>query len=145
MSAIGGIINFSGAPVDPELLAQLGDNLQSYGPDGAFEERRNSIGIIYRPFHTNVESRLERQPLVDQDGCILAWEGRLDNREELIALLRDELRTDYSDSSIVLQAYHKWGIAFPQRIIGDFAFSLWDPKSRTLLLARDPVGARLLF
>src|SRR6185369_6416038 len=47
--------------------------------------------------------------------------------------------------AIVMAAYEKWGTAFPQRIIGDFAFSLWDPASRTLLLARDPVGARLLF
>lgn len=145
MSAISGIINFNEAPVDTELLAQLGDKLQSYGPDGGFDVRRNSTGIVYRAFHTNLESRQERQPLVNDVGCILAWDGRLDNREELIALLRDELRTDYSDSSIVMAAYQKLGLAFPQRIIGDFAFSLWDPRSRTLFLARDPVGARLLF
>jgi asparagine synthase (glutamine-hydrolysing) len=145
MSAIGGIINFDGAPVDAELLAQLGDSLQSYGPDGGFEVRKDSVGIVYRAFHTNLESRQERQPSVHHDGCILAWDGRLDNREELITLLHDELRVDCSDSSIVLAAYHKWGLTFPQRIIGDFAFSLWDPKSKTLLLARDPVGARLLF
>ncbi|HET9714416.1 MAG TPA: asparagine synthase-related protein, partial [Pyrinomonadaceae bacterium] len=73
------------------------------------------------------------------------WDGRLDNREELIMLLREQLRDDQSDSSIVMQAYNKWGIAFLPRIIGDFALSLWDPNSRTLFLARDPVGARLLF
>jgi asparagine synthase (glutamine-hydrolysing) len=145
MSAVGGIINFSGAPVDAELLAQLADNLRAYGPDGGSELLHDSVGIVYRAFHTNLESRLERQPVVDQSGCILAWDGRLDNREELISLLHDELGVDCSDSSIVMAAYHRWGLAFPQRIIGDFAFSLWDPKSRTLLLARDPVGARLLF
>jgi asparagine synthase (glutamine-hydrolysing) len=145
MSAIGGIINFNGAPVDAELLIQLGDNLRSYGPDGGFEVRQSSVGMVYRPFHTNVESRRERQPLIGHDGCILAWDGRLDNREEVLVLVSDELRTDRSDSSIVMAAYRKFGLAFPQRIIGDFAFSLWDPKSRTLLLARDPVGARLLF
>src|SRR5689334_7069514 len=145
MSAIGGVINFDGAPVGPDLQTQLSANLQSYGPDAGSEVCQNSVGVVYRAFHTNVESRRERQPLVDRHGCILAWDGRLDNREELITLLRDELRVDCSDSSIVVAAYHKWGVAFPQRIIGDFAFSLWDPISRTLLLARDPVGARLLF
>ena len=145
MSAIGGFINFNGTPVDAQLLSQLGDNLQSYGPDGGFEVLQDSVGMVHRAFHTNLESRLERQPLVNEDGCILAWDGRLDNREELITLLQDELRADCSDSAIIMAAYHKWGLAFPQRIIGDFAFSLWDPKSRTLLLARDPVGARLLF
>jgi len=142
MSAIGGIINFNGASIDAEMLMQLGNTLQAYGPDGGFEVNQNSIGVVYRAFHTNVESRLERQPLVNQDGCVLAWDGRLDNREELISLLQKELRTD---SSIVMEAYHKWGVSFPQRIIGDFAFSLWDPNSKTLFLARDPIGARLLF
>lgn len=145
MSAIGGIINFNGAPVDAERLMQVGNTLQAYGPDGGFEVHQDSIGVVYRAFHTNHESRLERQPLVSPDGCILAWDGRLDNREELITLLHDDLQTPHSDSFIVMEAYRKWGVSFPQRIIGDFAFSLWDSKSKTLILTRDPVGARLLF
>jgi asparagine synthase (glutamine-hydrolysing) len=145
MSAIGGIINFNGAPVDEELLTRLGQSLESYGPDGGLDVLRNSVGMVYRAFHTNLESRSEKQPLLNHDGCLLAWDGRLDNREELLTLLRDELRDDRSDSGIVMAAYSKWGAAFAQRIIGDFAFSLWDPRSRTLFLARDPVGARLLF
>ncbi len=138
-------MNFDGAPVDADLLARLSANLQAYGPDGGDDVRQTSIGIVYRAFHTNIESRRERQPLISRAACILAWDGRLDNREELTAMLRDELDLDQSDSAIVLAAYHKWGAAFPQRIVGDFAFSLWDPTSRTLLLARDPVGTRLLF
>ena len=145
MSAIGGIINFDGAPVDVDLLTRLSTNLQSYGPDGGGAVSQNSVGVVYRAFHTNVESRTERQPLMSHSGCILAWDGRLDNREELIALLRDELGPDRTDSAIVMAAYDRWNTAFPQRLIGDFAFSLWDPTSRTLFLARDLVGARLLF
>ena len=145
MSAIGGMINFNGAPVDDQVITRLGNGLDSYGPDGGSNLRQDSVGMVYRAFHTNVESRNEQQPLVSSNGCILAWDGRLDNREELIPLLRGELRNDQSDSAIVLQAYGKWGSGFAQRLIGDFALSLWDPNSRTLLLARDPVGARLLF
>jgi asparagine synthase (glutamine-hydrolysing) len=145
MSAIGGIINFDGAPVGADLLTRLSANLRCYGPDGRGEVCRHSVGVVYRAFHTNIESRTERQPVVSRDGCVLAWDGRLDNREELIALLHDELGADHSDSAIVMAAYNKWNEAFPQRIIGDFAFSLWDPTARTLLLARDPVGTRLLF
>ena len=145
MSAIGGIINFNGAPVEDELLAHIGKGLDTYGPDRGSDVRQDAVGMVHKSFHTNLESRTERQPLVNSNGCILAWDGRLDNREELIALLRDELRIDQSDSSIVLQAYDKWGRSFLEHIIGDFALSLWDPRSRTLLLARDPIGARLLF
>src|ERR1041385_4285797 len=130
MSAIGGIINFDGAPVDADLLMQLSANLEAYGPDGGGEIRQNSVGVIHRALYTSVESRAERQPLVSNTGCILAWDGRLDNREELIGLLGPELGTDRSDNAIVIAAYEKWTTAFPQRLIGDFAFSLWDPKSR---------------
>lgn len=145
MSAIGGIINLNGAPVDAELLSLLSNNLQAYGPDRGLEVEQNSIGVVYRAFDTSLESRSERQPLVTPDRCILAWDGRLDNREELLSLLDCELKAGVTDSAIVMAAYSKWTLSFPRRITGDFAFSLWDPKSRTLLLARDHVGTRLLF
>src|ERR1051325_8460844 len=101
MSAIGGIINFGGGPIDEETLMRGAQGLEAYGPDGGAEIRLDSAGIIYRAFHTNLESRSERQPLV-QNGCVLAWDGRLDNREDLISLLRDELREDHSDGAIVI-------------------------------------------
>src|SRR6185295_5662049 len=144
MSAIGGIINFDGVPVDADLLTQLSTNLEAHGPDGGGEICQNSVGVVCRSFHTNVESRGERQPLVSNSGCILAWDGRLDNREELMAPLQDQVASNSSDNAIVSAAYEK-STSFPERLIGDFAFSLWDPGSRTLLLARDHVGTRPLF
>ena len=144
MSAIGGIINFGGGPIDDEVLTQLAQGLEPYGPDGGSNVRFASAGMVYRAFHTTLESRFERRPVV-QHGCALAWDGRLDNREELICLLRAELKSDRSDSALVMAAYEKWGTGFLERIIGDFALSLWDSSLHTLFLARDPVGARLLF
>ena len=144
MSAIGGIINFGGGPIDDEILIRLAHGLESHGPDGGAEVCLDPVGMVYRAFHTNSESRFEQQPLV-KNGCVLAWDGRVDNREELISLLRHELREDRTDSAIVMAAYNKWGLDSFSRLIGDFALSLWDSRSRTLLLARDPVGARLLF
>lgn len=145
MSAIGGIVSFRGGSVNGEVLTMLGQALEEYGPDGGSNVLRSSVGMVHRAFHTTLESRSERQPLAQPNGHLLAWDGRLDNREELIELLRDDLRGDHTDSSIVLGAYKRWGKDFLARIIGDFALSLWDPTSRTLFLARDPVGARLLF
>src|SRR5690348_17156682 len=128
MSAIGGLINFNEGPIDDEVLVRLGQELEPYGPDGGADVRVGSAAMIYRAFHTNLESRSERRPIV-QHGCALSWDGRLDNREELIALLRDELTGNRSDSAIVMTAYEKWGSDFLGRIIGDFALSLWDSTS----------------
>ena len=90
MSAIGGIINFDGGPIDDEVLTRLAQGLEPFGPDGGSIVRLDSAAMVYRAFHTNLESRSERQPLV-QNGCVLVCDGRLDNREELIRLLREEL------------------------------------------------------
>jgi asparagine synthase (glutamine-hydrolysing) len=145
MSAIGGIVDVNGASVDLRHLELLGNALAKHGPDGGNDVRHHSVGMIYRAFHTSRESRKEKQPLVDAAGRILAWDGRLDNRKELLDALSTELYDDNTDVAIVLAAFKKWGVDFVQRVIGDFALSLWDPRLHTLFLARDPVGARLLF
>lgn len=145
MSALGGIYNFDGAPVDDELLMRLGDALSARGPDGGSEFKFGPIGMVYRAFHTNKESRMELQPLVSSRGHVLCWDGRLDNREELIDILREELQGDHTDVAIVMAAYLTWERDFLPRIIGDYALSLWDPAPRTLLLSRDPIGTRTLY
>jgi asparagine synthase (glutamine-hydrolysing) len=145
MSALGGIYYFNNRSVDRHPLISLGKKLSSHGPDGGSEVVSDSIGMVYRAFHTNRESRLEKQPLVSREGHILAWDGRLDNREEMISLLRQELDGDRTDVAIAMAAYLKFGSDFLPRLIGDFALSLWEPRTRTLLLARDAVGPRPLY
>ena len=145
MSALGGIYNFNDKPVDERVLIALGTELESHGPDGGDAVTSGSIGLVYRAFHTNRESRLERQPLISTGRHILCWDGRLDNRSELISLLAAELNHDRTDAAIVMAAYLKWGASCLVRFIGDFALALWDPESRTLLLARDAVGPRPLY
>src|SRR5258705_2958012 len=128
MSALGGIYYFDNRPVDRDFLVSLGNKLSSHGPDGGSEVVSGSIGMVYRAFHTNRESRLEKQPLVSREGHILAWDGRLDNREEMISLLRYGLDGDQTDAAIAIALYLKLGIDFLPRLIGDFALSLWDPR-----------------
>jgi len=90
MSALAGILNFgsNAAAVDEYDLAKLGSALDSRGPDGGFDVASGSVGMSYRAFHTNRESRLEAQPLVSREGHMLTWNGRLDNRDDLIRQLR---------------------------------------------------------
>ena len=145
MSALGGIYNFEGAPIDERVLAALGKGLAYRCPDGGLEYRIGSVGMAYRAFHTTEESHLEIQPSVSSRGDILCWDGRLDNREELIPRLVENLHGERSDLAIVMAAYLKWGAGMLRRIIGDFALSLWDPVEQTLLLARDAFGARALY
>lgn len=67
-------------------------------------------------------------------------DGRIDNRQDLRAILPDrELhRADCSDAAVVLAAYRKWGTDCPRHLIGDYSFILWDAPARHLFAARDP-------
>src|SRR5215510_5264462 len=127
MSGIGGIFKPTASPIGRQVLANLSNALISRGPDGGSEVHRGSIGMVHRAFHINENSQRESQPLVSPAGHILAWDGRLDNRDDLVACLSESVNKSATDASIVLTAYLKWGNSFLNRIIGDFVLSLWDP------------------
>lgn len=148
MSALGGLYCYNDKQLDRRVLVSLGVSLTRLGPDGGREVYAETVGFTFRAFHTNRESRLEDQPYVTHDGLIVAWDGRLDNREDLFAILRNDLRSNYSvttDVQIIAEAYRRWGNDFSSKLVGDFAFALWDPASCLLLLARDPVGVKPLY
>lgn len=98
-----------------------------------------------RVFPTTPEALAENQPLVDgESGRVLVWDGRLDNRDELLdSLARSGEKP--SDAELVLRAFNRWGEDCPTRLVGDFAFAVWDGRSRTLYAARDPLGLRPFF
>ena len=85
------------------------------------------------------------QPLTDPSANLcLVFDGRVDNREELKAAIEDKslvLRSD-TDAELVLRAYEVWGEGCAAKILGDFAFAIWDSARRQLFCARDIMGAK---
>ncbi len=135
MSVQAGIWNFDGRPVDRKLLENLSGSLRQQGPDGESRYVDGSVALLYRPFHTTAESRREKQPYVSRGGFVLTWDGRLDNREVLIADLRSDLDASPTDLAIVTAAFDRWDTDCFRRIVGDWAVSIWKPEQRELLLA----------
>ncbi|MFZ5439661.1 MAG: asparagine synthase (glutamine-hydrolyzing) [Myxococcota bacterium] len=87
------------------------------------------------------------QPMTaDERGLSVVFNGEIFNHVELREQLsaRWHFRTR-SDTEVILAAWDAWGAAAVQRFIGQFAFALWDARSRQLWLARDRVGIRPLF
>jgi asparagine synthase (glutamine-hydrolysing) len=76
---------------------------------------------------------------------VITWDGRLDNRADLISELRDSLTIDSTDISIVAAAYEKWDADCFAKLIGDWALSIWNPRNRSLILIKDPIGKRHLY
>src|ERR1044072_9568561 len=105
MSAIGVIYSFEGDLVGETVLSELDHGVASLGPDDGAHLRSGPVGMVYRALHTTKESRREIQPLRSTAGHILCWDGRLDNREEMASILRDDLQEDLTDARIVMDAY----------------------------------------
>jgi asparagine synthase (glutamine-hydrolysing) len=145
MSAQFGRWNLDGKPVDCRYLEQVGGALEPYGPDGAHSYSDKYVSILYHAFHTTRESHREVQPHICSSGAIITWDGRLDNRADLISDLRYALPVDSTDVAIVSKAFEKWGTNCFGKLIGDWAISIWDPGARFLLLANDPIGVRHLY
>ncbi len=145
MSVQAGILNFDGRPVDRAFLGKLSAAIEQYGPDGGDTHIEGPLGMVYRAFHTTLESRLERQPHRSAQGIAITWDGRLDNRDELISQVWDKLTDERTDVAIVMAAYEKWGTDCFSKLIGDWALSIWTSHDRELLLARDYVGVRHLY
>jgi asparagine synthase (glutamine-hydrolysing) len=114
---------------------------------GLHEERFDSYASVAfgrRLFRILPEDIHDRQPLQSRDGRLtLVADIRLDNRNELIAALeqRDDARCD---ADILLACLERWDEGALDRLVGDFAFALWDVRSQKLTLARDFLGQRPL-
>ncbi|MGA7794089.1 MAG: asparagine synthase-related protein [Candidatus Acidiferrales bacterium] len=145
MSVQAGVWNFDGRPVDRELIQEFSASLRQQGPDDESCYRDGPIGFIYRAFHTTSESRLEKQPHISRRGFILTWDGRLDNREDLLAEVSGDLDRSATDVSIVASAFDRWKTDSFRRIVGDWALTIWRPEEKELIFASDFMGVRHIF
>jgi len=145
MSVQFGRWNFDGEPPDREYLEKAGRLLAPYGPDAGSSYCDGGVAIVYRAFHTTKESRAEAQPHLSRNGSVLTWDGRLDNRAELILQLDHTLAKNCPDVLIAALAFERWGPNSFAKLIGDWALSAWQPSERSLILAKDSIGTRHLF
>ena len=76
---------------------------------------------------------------------VLHWDGRLDNRDDLLLRLRDSLRSDTSNEAIARAAYERWGTPGLVHLIGDWSMVIHDRANRLTVLASDFAGVRPLY
>ena len=142
MSAIGGTWNLDGAPLDVGFMDAMMTDVSHRGPDGRGTWSNGSVALSHCLLATTPEATKERQPLT-MGSNVIAFDGRLDNRKELIDQLQP-VNKDCGDSELALRAYERWGEQMPAHLIGDFAFALWDEAKDQWLCARDHTGIKIL-
>ncbi len=87
-----------------------------------------------------------RQPMSNHDGSIrIVFNGEIYNYLELKAELGDYDYRSRTDTEVILAAYERWGAACLDRLIGMFAFLIWDSREQRLFAARDRFGVKPLY
>ena len=141
MGGVACCFHRSGAPALEEDLAHVAAALAWRGADGAGTRLEGPVALASWHFWTTPEEVGEIGPRVgEQAGVSLAFDGRLDNRDELCRAL--DAPADLSDAELALRAWLAWGEACLRRLLGPFALIVAAPRERVVWLARDPIGNR---
>jgi asparagine synthase (glutamine-hydrolysing) len=144
VSGIYGLVRYDGAPVTPETLAPIAAAMSFWGPDGHGQWCGGGVGLGHLMLQVTPESLLERLPASIRVAphLVITADARIDNRDEIFDALGVPApgRARTPDSSLILLAYERWGAGCVKRLLGDFAFAIWDARERKLFCARDPFG-----
>jgi asparagine synthase (glutamine-hydrolysing) len=148
MCGIIGTFSLNGFEAEPVDAVRAGmARMALRGPDGE--------GLFVGPGVTLGHRRLAvidieggKQPFHDAGtGATLVFNGEIYNYREL----REELRqagcafTTASDTEVLLRACLQWGPDCLDRLSGIYAFAVYEPSRKRLLLARDRLGVKPLF
>jgi asparagine synthase (glutamine-hydrolysing) len=144
MSGICGLFNLDAAPAVEVDLQSMTAMLERRGPGGTGHWHEGPVGLGHTLLATTPESLFEHQPFRHSaTGCVITADVRLDNRAELLAALNLSSRAAATgDAELILLAYLEWSDRCLDRLLGDFAFAIWDPRHKKLLCARDHFGMR---
>ncbi len=146
MCGIVGIVDSRRNVTQPELKLMT-DAIQHRGPDdeGQYINGEATVGLGHRRLSFLDLSEHGRQPLSNEDGSVwITFNGEiynyLDLKRELVAL--GHQFSSNTDSEVLVHAYEQWGYDMLLRLVGMWAFAIWDEKTKTLFASRDRFGIK---
>ena len=148
MSGIAAVWRLDGAPLHQATLDRMIERLAPRVADAVGTWLDGPVGLGHRMLHATPESLQQKVPQAGDTGeVVVTADVRLDNRAELMSTLGLAHRAadGVSDGELVLRAWERWGEECPARLLGDFAFALWDARRHVLFCARDPAGVKPLY
>jgi asparagine synthase (glutamine-hydrolysing) len=93
-------------------------------------------------------SNAGHQPMHSRDGrWTIVFNGEIYNYIEIRESLKKNGHIFYSDSDteVLLNAWSEWGVEILQKLIGMYAFAIFDNQKKTLTCIRDPFGIKPLY
>jgi asparagine synthase (glutamine-hydrolysing) len=148
---IVGVFGRHGAEIDPARVVAMRDSMTHRGPDDEglwTRDGRANVVLGHRRLAIVDLSPAGRAPMTNEDGSVVVtFNGEIYNH----ATLRRDLETrghrfrSRCDTEVLVHLYEEHGEAMVDRLIGMFAFAIWDEAHERLLLARDRLGIKPLY
>ncbi|MBU1420030.1 MAG: asparagine synthase (glutamine-hydrolyzing) [Proteobacteria bacterium] len=147
MGGIAGFVHFDKKPADHILLERMSSAISHRGPDGISYHISSHVGLCQLTSHITPESAQERFLLPgSSQKHLIVFHGRIDNRQDLYHYTGQRRPLEeIPDSQLVLAAYGKSGTRCVEKLLGDFAFTIWDEEEQTLFCGRDQMGVKPFF
>ncbi len=147
MCGIAGFFNPSGISPYGNVLTAMAQALAHRGPDHQGLYQDQCCALASRRLSV-IDLAGGNQPVIHEpSGAVMVFNGEIYNYR----LLRAELASlghafhTHSDSEVLLAAYLQWGEECLRRLVGMFAFAVWEPRRKNLFMARDRLGKKPLF
>lgn len=148
MCGIAGIFNLHEDRETPEsTIARMLSAIRHRGPDefGMYRDSRVALGHDRLSI---IDLSGGQQPMCNEDSTVwITFNGEIFNFIELRAdlIARGHRFRTSSDTEVIIHLYEDHGPGCLDYLNGQFAFAIWDKKTRELFLARDRMGIRPLF
>jgi asparagine synthase (glutamine-hydrolysing) len=154
MCGIAGFLDLERRSGSQELEAlgrAMAATLSHRGPDahGVWADAEAGVTLGHTRLSIVDLSPAGAQPMVSSCGaCVITYNGEIYNAGDLRPELEARGRrfTGHSDTEVLVEAIAEWGLRpAVERLIGMFAFAVWDRRTRTLSLVRDRLGIKPVY
>lgn len=143
MCGINGLVGF---PNQKNFISCMNEALKHRGPDAQGEWSDNHVSLGHCRLSIIDLSAAANQPFV-KDNLVIVYNGEIYNFPELRNdLLKKgiKFRTS-SDTEVLLEMFRVYRENSFDKLIGMFAFCVYDVKTKELFLARDYFGTKPLY
>ena len=150
MCRIAGLVDFTkglNSKQLEELTLSMRDSMSHGGPDdaGIYVDEGKGVALGHRRLSILDLSPLGHQPMITEGAeIVITYNGEIYNFQEI---KQDLINQGYkfrsnADTEVIIKAYQEWGENTFHKLLGMFAFCLYDKNRKVIYLARDHAGVK---
>jgi asparagine synthase (glutamine-hydrolysing) len=148
MCGICGQYNFKDkAPVIREDIERMTKTMIHRGPDDEGFYLSGPLGFGFRRLSI-IDLEGGHQPMSDGEESVwIVFNGEIYNFPELKKELESSghIFRSQSDTEVIIHGYKQWGEDVFNHLNGMFGLAIWDVRKNKLVIARDPMGIKLIY